>query len=104
MGLLTGKFSTESTFPEGDIRQNWPKEQWFQESLRHVDGLRPLEGPEQTLGQLALRFVLSHAAISVAIPGAKTPEQVEQNAGASRRPLLKEEECRLIDQVTLVPA
>jgi aryl-alcohol dehydrogenase-like predicted oxidoreductase len=104
MGLLTGKFSTETTFPEGDIRQNWPKEHWFQESLRQVESLRSLERADQTLGQLALRFALSHPAVSVAIPGAKTPAQVEQNAAASRRPLLTEQERRLIDEVTLTPA
>jgi myo-inositol catabolism protein IolS len=101
MGILTGKFSAESTFPAGDIRQNWPNEQWFKDSLTRVDALRPLERSDQTLGQLALRFVLSHPAVSVAIPGAKTPAQVEQNAAASQRPLLSAEERRSIDQVTL---
>jgi aryl-alcohol dehydrogenase-like predicted oxidoreductase len=104
MGLLTGKFSRETTFPDGDIRQNRPNEQWFQESLRQVEGLRPLGGPSRSLGQLALRFVLSHPAVSVAIPGAKTPQQVEQNVAASRRPLLSDQERSLIDEVTLAPA
>lgn len=104
MGLLTGKFAADTTFPEGDIRRNWPNEDWFKESLRQVDRLRELEQSDQTLGQLALRFVLCHPAVSVAIPGAKTPDQVKQNAAASRRPLLTEEELQRIDQVTLVPA
>ncbi len=34
MGLLTGKFSEDTTFPEGDIRRSWPEAQWFKESLR----------------------------------------------------------------------
>jgi myo-inositol catabolism protein IolS len=99
MGLLTGKFSADSTFPEGDIRHNWPTEKWFQDSLAQVDRLRPLERDDGTLGQLALRFVLNHPAVSVAIPGAKTPKQVEQNVAASRRPLLSPEERHLIDEV-----
>ncbi|MDP9350245.1 MAG: aldo/keto reductase [Chloroflexota bacterium] len=98
-GLLTGKFTPESTFPEGDVRHNWPNEPWFTESVEKVERLRALEREGQTMGQLALRFVLSHPAISAAIPGAKTPQQVEGNAGASRRPLLSEEESRLIDEV-----
>ncbi len=98
-GLLTGKFTPESTFPEGDVRHNWPNESWFQESLEKVERLRVLQREGQTLGQLALRFVLSHPAVSTAIPGGKTPEQVEANAAASRRPLLSEEELRLIDEV-----
>ncbi len=49
-----------------------------------------------TLGQLALRYVLNHRAVSVAIPGAKTPAQVEANGAASVRPLLSGEDLQLI--------
>ncbi|RIH78562.1 General stress protein 69 [Calidithermus terrae] len=91
MGLLSGKFSAQTRFPEGDIRKDWPREAWFQESLGKVERLRKWVGPGQNLSQLALRYVLAHPAVSAAIPGAKTPEQVEQNVGASVRPLLDEE-------------
>ncbi len=98
MGLLTGKFSGETTFPEGDIRRSWPEQPWFKASLEKVDRLRSL-GDGKTLGQLALRYVLNHPAVSVAIPGAKTPAQVEANAAASSRPLLSGEDLRLIREV-----
>lgn len=91
MGLLSGKFSAQTRFPKGDIRKDWPREAWFQESLAKVERLRKWVGPGQNLSQLALRYVLAHPAVSAAIPGAKTPEQVEQNVGASVRPLLDEE-------------
>ncbi len=100
-GLLTGKFTADTRFPEGDVRHNWPNEPWFRDSLAKVERLRALERNDQTLGQLALRFVLNHPAVTVAIPGAKTPEQVEANAAASVRPLLAPEEVKLIDEVTL---
>lgn len=99
MGILTGKFTKDTTFLDGDIRKNWPNEQWFQQSLEKVEHLRELEREEQTLGQLALRYVLSHPAVSVAIPGAKTPAQAIQNAEASTRPLLSEEEISIIKEV-----
>jgi myo-inositol catabolism protein IolS len=99
MGVLTGKFTPETTFPEGDIRKNWPSEAWFQDSLNKVEQLRPLEMDNRTLGQLALRYVLHHPAVSVAIPGAKTREQVEANAAASVRPLLSESDLKLINEV-----
>ncbi len=98
-GLLTGKFTPDTTFPEGDVRSGWPSEEWYRTDLGRVERLRGLENEGQTMGQLALRFVLSHPAISVAIPGGKTPEQVEENARASQRPLLSEQELRLIDEV-----
>lgn len=99
MGVLTGKFTPETSFPEGDIRKSWPQESWFKESLEKVGRLRELEADDQTLGQLALRFVLDHPAVSVAIPGAKTPEQVEANVAASVRPLLPTETRQHIDDV-----
>ncbi len=97
MGLLTGKFSEDTTFPEGDIRRSWPEAQWFKKSLKKVQSLKTLEDG-RTLGQLALRYVLNHPAVSVAIPGAKTPVQVEANAAASVRPLLSGEDLRFIQE------
>jgi myo-inositol catabolism protein IolS len=99
MGILTGKFTPETSFPEGDIRKGWPQEEWFRESLEKVESLRELEADGQALGQLALRFVLDHPAVSVAIPGAKSPEQVEANVAASVRPLLPTETRQHIDDV-----
>ncbi|WP_274364091.1 aldo/keto reductase [Paenibacillus thermotolerans] len=100
MGILTGKFTEETTFPEGDIRKNWPNEQWYKDSLEKAERLRLLENEHRTLGQAALRYVLNHPAVSVAIPGAKTPAQAEQNAAASVRPLLSEEDVNFIDEVS----
>lgn len=100
MGMLTGKFSADTQFPEGDVRHNWPQEDWYQTQLDQVQQLSPLISQERSMGQLALRFVLNHPAVSVAIPGGKTPEQVEQNVRASTRPLLTEEDLRLIQSVT----
>ncbi|MBC6973253.1 aldo/keto reductase [Bacillus sp. Xin] len=96
MGILTGKFTEQTTFPDGDLRQDWPKETWFQDDLRKVEKLRSLSNSKRTLGQLALRYVLSHPAVSVAIPGAKTANQAAENAAASIRPLLLEEELAYI--------
>jgi len=98
-GLLTGKFGRTTTFPPGDIRAGWPGEAWYQDQRAIVERLRPLARTDRTLGQLALQFVLDHRAVSVAIPGAKTPAQVEENAQASIRPLLTAVERPLIDVV-----
>ncbi len=104
MGILTGKFNTQTTFSDADIRQNWPNEDWFKESVAKVELLRPVtenrQGGSDSLAQLALRFVLANDAVSVAIPGAKTPAQVEQNASASVRPLLTDEERQRIEGLT----
>ncbi|MDZ5609156.1 aldo/keto reductase [Bacillus pseudomycoides] len=99
MGILTGKFTEQTTFPDGDLRQDWPKETWFQDDLQRVEQLRSLSNSKRTLGQLALRYVLSHPAVSVAIPGAKTANQAAENTAASVRPLLLEEELTYIREL-----
>ncbi|MBO1582567.1 aldo/keto reductase [Bacillus sp. XF8] len=99
MGILTGKFTEQTTFPDGDLRQDWPKETWFQDDLQKVEQLRSLSNSKRTLGQLALRYVLSHPAVSVAIPGAKTANQATENTAASVRPLLLEEELTYIREL-----
>ena len=102
-GLLTGKFTVDTTFPDGDVRADWPSQDWYQADLQRVQNLRELEREGQTIGQLALRFVLDHPAVSTAIPGAKSPEQVALNAAASVRPLLSAQERQRIDEVAPPP-
>jgi myo-inositol catabolism protein IolS len=102
-GLLTGKFDRASTYPEGDIRHGWMSDPRHQANLETVERLRGLDRGGLTMGQLALRFVLSHPAVTAAIPGGKTVEQVEENAAASGRPLLSELR-RAIDEVAPGPA
>ncbi|MEH7457229.1 aldo/keto reductase [Bacillus sp. JJ1127] len=99
MGILTGKFTKQTTFPDGDLRQEWPREIWFQEDLQKVEKLRFLSSENRSLGQLALRYVLSHPAVSIAIPGAKTEIQAKENAAASIRPLLSDEELTYITKL-----
>ncbi len=102
MGVLTGKFATDTSFPEGDVRKEWPQEEWYREALDKVERLRPLANDRRTLGQVALAFAIHHPAVSVAIPGAKTPEQIEANAGAADV-RLNEEDLRSIDEVEPPP-
>ena len=102
MGILTGKFTTASTFPEGDIRRGWPQQDWFPEQLGKTDRLRALAGDDRSLAQIALAFVLEHPAVSTTIPGAKNPRQVEHNAAAAAV-RLSDEDRRSIDEVAPPP-
>jgi myo-inositol catabolism protein IolS len=102
MGLLTGKFAAETTLPEGDVRKEWPQEDWYREALDKVERLRPLANDGRTLGQVALAFAIHHPAVSVAIPGAKTPAQIEANARAADVPL-SEGDLRSIEEVAPPP-
>ncbi len=102
MGILTGKFTPETRFEEGDFRRRWhenPDEyQVFLDDLKKVDALRPLaEG--RTLAQLALQFVLAHPAVSTVIPGVKNVAQMEANLKAGLLPPLTEAELEQIAEI-----
>ena len=103
MGILTGKFQKHSQFDEGDFRQNWqgnPAEhETFLKDLHKVDQLKHLEKGGRTLAQLALQFTLADPAVSVVIPGVKTPKQVVDNVMAGLLPPLTTEELKHIDAV-----
>ncbi len=103
MGILTGKFTAETTFGEGDFRQSWiedeEKHQTFLDDLAKVEKLKAL-ADGRTLAQLAIQFVMAHPAVTVAIPGAKRVSQLEENLKAALLPDLTAEELQLIDQIT----
>jgi len=90
-GFLAGKLKAESTFPKGDIRHNFPPDYISQLTLA-ADQLRFLESNTRTLAQAALRFILDHKDISTVIPGAKTPDQVDEDFASSESPQLTGEE------------
>jgi aryl-alcohol dehydrogenase-like predicted oxidoreductase len=98
-GMLTGKYRPDSTFADGDFRATWPQE-YLAFQARLVDKLRFLAiEAKRTLPQVALRFVLDEAAVSVAIPGAKTVAQVEENMAAGALDALSETERAAVRDV-----
>lgn len=78
-GLLTGMWSKDRSFEEGDHRT----ERWTKMELEHridqLDAVRFLvKGEVHTLRGAAVRFALSNHLVSSAILGARTKEQLEQ--------------------------
>src|SRR5215213_2120490 len=100
-GLLSGKMSADREFATDDHRSFNREGQAFDrgETFSGVDfetGLAAAEELEElvpegyTLAQLALRWILMHQAVSCAIPGAKRPDQAEDNLAAAEMPPLSE--------------
>ena len=92
-GLLTGKMTAASTFAADDHRSfNRHGEAFdkgetfsgvpFEVALQAVEELRPLVPDGATMAAFALRWILMEQAVTVVIPGAKTPEQARANAAA----------------------
>ncbi len=59
-----------------------------------ADRLAFLAKSGRSRAQAAIRFVLAFPEVSTAIPGAKTPEQTEENLGAADAAPLTETELR----------
>jgi aryl-alcohol dehydrogenase-like predicted oxidoreductase len=103
MGILTGKFSKDVTFEEGDFRQRWiENEDEYQIFLNDLDKVEKLKAltDDRSLAQLAIQFTMQHTAVTVAIPGAKRISQLKENVKAALLPPLTAEEIALIDSVT----
>jgi aryl-alcohol dehydrogenase-like predicted oxidoreductase len=83
-GGLTGTMTPTTTFPNGDWRNDYFKGDRKAQVCAHVDPLKALLGAEAaTLPELALRFCLSHAAVSTVIPGMRRREHVQANTAVS---------------------
>lgn len=91
-GTLTGKLTKKSTWPEGDWRNTYFVPENLNSSVEHAEALKPLaEEQGLPMPELALRFILTHPAVSTTIPGMRTLSHVEANIGCSDLGGLKEE-------------
>jgi len=92
-GLLTGKITATTAFADDDHRRfNRHGEAFdrgetfsgvdFETALQAVEELKSIAPPGVSLAQLALRWILMHDAVSCAIPGARRPNQVDDNVSA----------------------
>lgn len=96
-GLLTGKISPGHKFPEGDWRAEWLTPERLEEAARRLERLKPFLAEDRpTLASLALKFCLSHKAVSTVLVGMRKPEHVEENCAASDGELLTEEELEVL--------
>lgn len=83
-GLLTGKFTVATTFSDDDVRSlSGYQDKHMQKWLPVVDPLREiLTANGRTMAQGALAYIWALDDRMVPIPGFKTIQQVEDNAGA----------------------
>lgn len=106
-GILTGKFTPDSTFPEDDGRRDLT----FREGrgalrLRQVAAVRPvLTADGRSMTQGALAWILTRSERAIPIPGFKTVAQVEENVGATYFDLFTQEQMdEVADRMRSVPA
>src|SRR4051812_919854 len=104
-GLLTGKITKQTQFAPDDHRNfNRHGEAFdvgetfsgvdFDTALKAVDELKKLVPPGVSLAQFALKWILMNRGVTCVIPGAKRPDQVDDNAKASDLPDLSPEQMQ----------
>lgn len=100
-GMLTGKLRRDTTFEASDHRQfNRHGEVFdvgetfsgvdYETGLQAVEELKTLCPAGWTLTQFALRWILMNDGVTCAIPGAKRPDQAEDNCAAADLPPISE--------------
>lgn len=108
-GLLSGKFSADTTFSENDHRnfnrdgKAFDKGETFSGvdyglALQAVDRIKTIS-PETPMALLALKWVLAFEAISCVIPGASNVGQLLDNVKASEMPPLASGNIEMINEV-----
>lgn len=99
-GLLTGKMRPGYQFAEGDHRKSNPffTDASIKRTNTFLEKLRPLaEEKEATLAQLVIRWTVEYPGVTVALVGARNPEQAIQNAKAADI-VLSDQEIQFINQ------
>jgi aryl-alcohol dehydrogenase-like predicted oxidoreductase len=83
-GLLAGRISRDHVFPTTDSRHKYPMfqgDEW-QKNNDFVDDLRAIaDEAGRTVSQLVLNWTIHQPGITVALVGAKRPDQIRENAG-----------------------
>ncbi|MCY9166332.1 aldo/keto reductase [Bacillus atrophaeus] len=91
-GLLAGKYTEDTTFPEGDLRREQENFQGdlFKENIKKVNQLAPIaEKHNVGIAHVVLAWYLARPEINILIPGAKRAEQLKDNMKTANVELTK---------------
>ena len=90
-GALTGKWTKDTAFPEGDFRQNYFAGDRLGRAVARAEKVKEtIAGSGYTLPQAAIRFALAHPAVSTVIPGMRSVSQAGANCAVSALPPIPE--------------
>jgi len=82
-GSLGGKMTRDTKFPADDWRSGYFNPQNLANTLDRVDKLKAILPAGMSLPEMALRFVLSHPAVSTTIIGMRKLDHVRENIALS---------------------
>jgi aryl-alcohol dehydrogenase-like predicted oxidoreductase len=91
-GSLTGKFTEQTTFAEGEFRRNYFAGDRLARTVRRVEKIKEAIGTsEPDVATAALKFALKPAAVSTVIPGMRNERQAELNCAVGSQPPMSDE-------------
>ena len=86
-GVLTGKYTGNETFGSDDFRSNYYAGDRLERGVRRTEKIKKeFQESGYTMPELALKFALSHEAVSTVIPGIRNMQQAIMNTGISELP------------------
>ncbi len=101
-GLLTGKFSPDVKFKEGDHRgnENHFKPENIKRTNAFLEKIKPIaDAHEATLGQLVIAWTIAQPGVTSAIVGARDAEQCKENLKADAIKLSTDELNEIANQL-----
>lgn len=91
-GALTGKFTKQTVFAEGEFRRNYFAGDRLARTVRRVEKIKAAVGnAEPDIATAALKFALKPAAVSTVIPGIRNERQAEMNCAVGNQPAMSDE-------------
>ncbi len=85
-GTLTGTLTLDTRFNPGDFREYYFRGDHLAQAVEHAEALKKdLADQPGTLAEIALRFVISHPAVTTVIPGMRRISTVESSLSVSKQ-------------------
>ena len=100
-GILTGKVNENTTFNKNDHRSVRKKE-WISEALKKVENMKAIADKKGwNITELAIKFILSHKAISVVLPTMISIEEIDKFSEISDGKYLEAHELEQVSEMYL---
>ena len=99
-GMLEGRYTAETVFADNDHRKHRPRS-WLLNGIEKVNRLRFLEGPDRTLGQAALQWLLADDRVASTLPNIYDEAQLREFATAPDSPRLSDDEMARVADLSV---
>ena len=100
-GVLTGKYKGDEQFGKDDFRSNYFAGDRLARGVKRTEKIKEeFKDSGYSMPELALKFAMSHEAVSTVIPGIRNQNQALQNTAVSDLPELPEDTLRNLHEHT----